>query len=532
MLATLKAKNPHGGSRVHKALGSYYGTEAIGRSLRHFLVGKGFKVLSSMALVVLLARYLSREEYAVYISLQALILVGGTLTSGGIQAVLLRYLPELRAAGNNLAAYRLLRHGILLRTATACVLMLALMPFLPLLAGILHLGEWWWLLPWYLAVGVLHLTTLTLSQSLESLLWQREAQYSLAAGSLIRLLGVMTALGVGELDLASVVVVEACTEGLTLVLLVCGGYLRWRADDRRGEGDLSWWHHNRRRLFRYGLWSFFMSQTKVLYGSASNRLLTFHYVAPAELAVLGFADSLTGLARRFMPTRLLIGFIRPVFMARFSATGDFDQLVGMVNLAYRLNIMIFALPIALAWVVGQPLFAWLTAGKYEAAALLFAGFLVLMITEGMRNLVELLTQAVEKNQTFLLGNLVQSASLFLAIPLFPALGLWAPIVANITGTVIANVIGIQWLRRCGYGFRLDVGPVLLIVFYGTVAGAVGGWLQEQVASPVLSGLVMVAAYGLLCTLNPPFSREERALIKRVVGRKPRTAPVSVVAHEA
>jgi hypothetical protein len=74
--------------------------------------------------------------------------------------------------------------------------------------------------------------------------------------------------------------------------------------------------------------------------------------------------------------------------------------------------------------------------------------------------------------------------------------------------------------------------VLLIVFYGTVAGAVGGWLQEQVASPVLSGLVMVAAYGLLCTLNPPFSREERALIKRVVGRKPRTAPVSVVAHEA
>jgi O-antigen/teichoic acid export membrane protein len=183
-------------------------------------------------------------------------------------------------------------------------------------------------------------------------------------------------------------------------------------------------------------------------------------------------------------------------------------------------------------VVGQPMFRWLTAGKYEAAAPLLAGLLVLMITEGMRGMVELLSQAVEKNHTFLVGNLVQSASLFLAIPLFPAIGLWAPIMANIAGTVLANVIVIQWLRRCGYIFRLDVKPVLLILLYGTVAGASGWWLLDLAHSPTLSAIAIVVAYSLLCVVIPPLSKEERGLIKRMLNRKAHAPSVGVVANEA
>lgn len=508
---------------MQSAINKHYGLKAVSLSFRHFVTGKAFKIISSLAVLILLARLLKTEEYAVYISFQGIIVLVGLIGTVGVQPVLFRYLPELRSSENNLMMYRMLWVGVLLRALIIAFLFFIAIQLMPFIAEKFNLVDWQWLMAPYFLIAIAHFTTLTLSQSLESLLWQKQAQYTLAAGSMLKLVLLLGAASVNQLDLLALVIIEGIAEMLMLSGLVYFGLKRWRSDEHRAAGDLGWWKHNARRVIRYGFFGFLVSQTRVLYGSAPNRLLTAYYMPTGEVAVLGMADSIIKLARRFMPTRMLVSMVRPIFMARFSSDGDFQSLVGMSNLVYRVNLGVLVLPIALLFVVGTPLFDWLTAGKYGLAAPLLGGFLCIMIAEGMRTLLELLVQAVEKNHIFLISNLFQSASLFLAIPLFPSMGLWALVVANLSGTVMANIVIIVWLKRIGYRFRLDKLLSLQIILYGTVSALMGWWCLKQWDSFLLSTALICLVYAVLIIAFTPLRASEKDLIKRLLkksfGRK-------------
>lgn len=501
---------------MYSALNRYYGISVIGRSLRHFLIGKGFKVFSSLTILILLARLLGKDEYAVYISFQAIVGLAGLLGSVGIQPVLFRYLPELRASENNLMMYRLLWSGVLLRNLVVCIIFLAATYHLPFIAGIFNLEQWLWLIKPYFIIGILHISVLTLSQSFESLLWQKEAQYTLAAGSMLKLFAILIAMMMGKLNLTTLVVIEGLCEFLMLTLLCIGGYRRWQVDIERCIGDLGWFRKNFRRVMRYGIFGCLVRQTGVLYGSSPNRLLTAHYMPANEVALLGVADSIVRLVRRFMPTRMLLGLVRPIFMARYSSDGDFSTLSRMSNLVYRLNLAILLLPIILLFVVGVPAFDWMTAGKYGMAAHLLAGFLCLMVMEGMRILLELMVQAVEKNHIFLISNLVQSLSLLLAIPLLAVVGLWGLVIANMVGTILANIIIVLWLRRFGYIFNLDRKLNLQILVYALISGLIGWWCLIKFDSYIIAAGVICLVYGILIIVRAPVYPEEKNQILRLL----------------
>lgn len=493
---------------------NYYGTSAISHSLRHLVLGKGFKMFSSLATVVMVARFFNQHEYAAYVSFQALTSVLGDLVAG--QAVLFRYLPELRTAGNNLATYRLLFNGMLFRGLLIGTLMFLLVPFLPTLADWFKLADWLWLLPWYFGIGFVRLLVFSLSVSLESLLWQKQAQYSQAISNILKLIAVISLIVTGSLDLLSLVVVEASCEGLTLVLLVYSGCRAWFRDERRHEGNLSWLDQNRQRMLRYGIWSFFLNQSRILYGSAPNRLATAHYLTTTDLATFGFADSLSNLARRIMPTSLLIAFIRPIFVARYSSSGDFSLLTRMTDLIFRLNTGIFLLPIVLLIIAGKPLFEWITDGKYGVAAALLAGFLVLLIMEGIYRLMEVLAQTVEKNHIMVFTNLIQSSTLLLAIPFFPLVGIWALILANIAGTALATVVVLLWLQHCGYRTQFNLNLLMLLFIYAG-AGALLGWqVMSTTGSAWLALCSIVGVFALSCIIKPPLSKDEIALLIMVL----------------
>lgn len=501
---------------MKSAVNKHYGLSAVSLSFRHFITGKAFKIISSLAILILLARILNTDEYAVYISFQGIIVLIGLISTIGIQPVLFRYLPELRSTENNLMMYRMLWVGVFLRALIVGLLFFLAVQFLPFIAEKFNLTQWQWLMVPYFIIGIFHFTTLTLSQSLESLLWQKQAQYTLAAGSMLKLMLLLAAAALNHLDLLTLVIIEGISEALMLTALVYFGFRRWQADEYRDTGDLGWWKQNVRRVVRYGFFGCLVSQTRVLYGSAPNRLLTAYFMPVGEVAVLGVADSIIKLARRFMPTRMLVSMVRPIFMARFSSDGDFQSLVRMSNLVYRVNLSVLILPITLLFVVGMPLFDWLTAGKYGIAAPLLGGFLCIMIAEGMRTLLELLVQAVEKNHIFLISNLFQSASLFLAIPLFPVIGLWALVVANLSGTVMANIIIIIWLKRIGYSFHLDKLLSLQIIFYGIISGLLGWWSLQLWGSFILSTAVICLAYALLNLVLAPMRAEEKDQILRLL----------------
>lgn len=498
-----------------KGYQKHYSATALGRSLRHFLIGKGFKILSSVSLLILLGRYLSQSEYATYVAFQGLVLIAGFISSIGIESVLARYIPELRSSKNDRYAFQLLLYGAL----TRFTVLLLMVPLGLLISAKLGeqfgFSEWLWLLPYYLAVGVFRLTALTVSQALESFLWQRAAQYSLAAGNFFRLIATVAVLFASfkypelvQFGLAWVVAIELTSEILSLSMLIFAAWNRYCVDRERFQGEDNWWHNNSSRVFRFGAWSWMVSLAAVFYGSGPNRLLAARFMPEAGLATFGYADNATNLARRLMPTRLLIGLIRPIFISRFAVDKDFSRLADMTNLVFRLNLLLFCLPIALLVVVGPALFNWLTAGKYPTAAPLLAGFLVLLSIEGLRMLIDVIVQAMEKNQYTLVGNIFQSISFFIAIVLFPVFGIWSLVISAIVGTTLA-IIATKWLlSRHGAIVKLDWKLILLLVAQTAVAIGIGIALREVTNNEILAGIVTVVSLIALLGFAIPFKKSE------------------------
>ncbi len=505
----------------HGAKVNYYGMSRIRSSLIHFAFGKTASGIASLLVVVLTIRELPVPEYAVLVTLQALVMMIRTLTSFGTNAVLLRYLPDLRVVGNNRATYAMLFGGIGLRSLLYVLPIAALVYFAgDALARLLHLGEWAWLLGWYLLlVGCLRVTATFTGWALESLLWQKQAQYSLAVSTLAKLGGVIVLLSTGNFDLPNLVWLELGTEALSVLLLFGSMFFSWRADPHRHDGDLKTLYDNRARYLRFSFWAYLFNLTTVLNGSAPNRLIVGHYLGTATTALFGAVDRLIQMIKQYEPVKLLIGLVRPVFNAQYRASGeDFDSMVEMADGIFRLNLIVLAVPLLPFTVAGEYLFDVITNGKYTDATGIFLGFYLVLVLSSFMLVLELIVKAVELNSVFTISNLCMSGSVIAAIPFLPTVGLWALVWANLLGYLgaIAVVCGYLAYKNYRIGIRwLLVGRTVLAV---AVSMATGWAAMAFGLHPVAAILLTYLAFGAALWLLNPFTPKEiqvgRALMSR------------------
>ena len=164
----------------------YYGLAKIRSSLVHFLFGKGFSAFAALLSVVLIIRELPISDYAIYATLHAMVMMLRLLTSFGVNATVLRFIPDTRVEGNNRAAYTLLFGGVTLR-ALFYVLVVLLLYFVAgdAIAGLLGLSGFEWAYAIYLVTGFFRVTVFFYAGALESLLWQKQAQYTVAAANIL-----------------------------------------------------------------------------------------------------------------------------------------------------------------------------------------------------------------------------------------------------------------------------------------------------------------------------------------------------------
>lgn len=504
----------------------HYNLSNIRRSLGHFLLGKGATALSSLALLTLLARWLPLQDFAILVTMQALVLVTGSLFSFGVNQSLIRYVPELRAANNNLVMYRLIRRSLATRFVALGAGMASLGLMLPHISGYLGLqsaSEWLWI---YLFVGWARMLGLFLARVLESLLWQKLSQYSLAIGSLCRLVLVVAAAMAGGqgtgLDLKTVFIIELIGEMLSLSLLLWGARRRMHGDPHRHQGDDAWMAANRQRVRGYGFWAYLNSLALLAWGSGPNRLIAARFLPHDAVALYGFADSLANLAKRLMPARMLHGMIRPVLVARYSANVDFAELVARVNLNVRLNAVLLLPAMVVLMVGGAPLLDGLTRGKYGATAALLAAMIGLVLLDGLRAQLELACEVVERNQRALAGNMTLASALLLGLVLTPALGTWGLVLAGLVGEVLSILVVLVGLRRDGHRWPLD-WQLLVTVGYALLALAVGRLLAEATGAGALGGVAgALLCFGGALLLRPPMTAEEKRMIGKLMRKGKKT----------
>jgi len=499
-----------------------YNASRLRLSLAHFLTGKAFTAVSTLSVMLLLARALPKEDFAILIVFEALVALSGMAASFGINQTLLRFVPELRADNNGLALFRLIRNAIFSRAWIFGLLMVGLSAIGPWLAGWLGFGNRVDLFPWFLLAGWMGLTWMLVAQVMESLMWQKTSQYTIAATSALRLVLLGVSYMHGEVDLARVVEIEIICQGLTLALLLLGLWHNQRQDPCRHAGSLAWFKENRGRISRYALSGYGFSLSTLLYGSQPNRAISARFLSPQAMGDFGFADSLTRLFRRFLPSSLLIGFIRPLYFVRYAETGQLHYLERMANLVFRVNLILMSAAALALLFFGGPVLDVLTAGKYGGTIYLVAAMLGLLVLESLQIQHVLLCQTLERNGLLVYSNLILSGSLLVALPLFPAIGAWSIVLANLMGNVLAIAFIRRKLAPQGQIFKLDM-PLIFraLLVFGMAAGV--GYPIQHLAGLVLGGVAGLVAFVLLLTLLRPFSSEEFAQLRGLL--RPRVSNV-------
>ena len=498
----------------------HYSLNNLRHSLRHFFIGKAATAITAMLLLVLLARWLPKEDYAVYISLQALLVIVNYLTSFGVSQSLLRYLPELRVANNNLPMYRMVAISLLMRSLAIGLGFLVVWASLPWLGDWFNLARW---LDWvsvYLVVGWLRLSGQFLGRIMETLLWQKQSQYSQAVGSFIRLVAVALAATYGTVDIPTLFVIELASEGLIVMLLALGYVRQWRTDPRRNEGDPDWWRTHRERSRRYALWSYLSSLASVLASSAPYRLIAAKMLLPESVALYGFASGLMDMLNRYTPTRLMQGTLRSILVARYTASGSGGDLIDKLSLNFRLNALLLALLAALTLCASGPALVWLTEGKYGEADVLLAALIGVLILDVLRAQYELLAEVVERNQWALAGNIILGVGVIAAFFTTPIWGTWGLILAAGMGEALALTVMAAGLKPYGAG-RILEGRIVVLVLALLAAGWIGKSIDVGGAGGFfLSLVVTLSLSGALLLLLPPFSRNEwGAMFRLVAGRR-------------
>jgi glycosyltransferase involved in cell wall biosynthesis/O-antigen/teichoic acid export membrane protein len=492
----------------------HYNIDALRRSLRHFLVGKTASALSSVLLLILLARWLDKADYALYVSLQALLVIVTYVTSLGINQSLLRYIPELRAANNNFPMYRMVRRALFGRAAAIGMGFLVVWAILPSLGEWLNLAHWQVWIPVYLLVGWARLFNQFVSRIMESLLWQKQSQYSLAFSNVLRLALVTLLAFQGTLDIPALFLVELVSELITVALLL-GAYLSmWHNDAQRHVGDPDWWYTHRQRANLYALWAYLASLAAMLATSAPYRLVAARLLAPEAVALYGFASSVADMINRYTPTRLMQGTIRTVLVARHSKSGDQADLLAKLSLNYRFNALMLSVLAAFTLAGGQPILSWLTNDKYGHAAWLLAALLGVLMLDVLRAQLELLAEVCERNQWALAGNVIMILAVVLAFVLTTHIGLQGLILANGIGEIGAVAVMMLGMGRQGAARVFEPARVLPLFVLPAI-----GWGMSQI--PLVTSIAVplavagtALASAVLLMAWPPLSTAERYMLFR------------------
>ncbi len=496
----------------------HYGLEAVRSSLVHFLTGKALTAALSVGALMLVARTLPVESFAAYTVFQGVVLIIGLVSSFGVGQTMFRYVPELRAANHNLPMYRLIFAG----TGTQMLVIAAG------LALAWSTREWWapsfqlvdWL-PWlllYLPVGWMRLVNMFIFRTMESLLWQKVTQYSLASGAFVRFTAAGLLLWQDALTLQTVIYTEIISESVVLLLLARGFYLRWKADPLKGEGHTGWLHENRTRIRRYAVWGYLQALANMLYGGAANRVAASALLPPGLVGVFGFVDSLMDYGQRYLPTRMLNGMIQPLFFARYTSSGNFEEIGRLANMTFRASLVALGFPGVILFIGGIALLDWATAGKYGQAAPILLGLLFVLGLESLRSQLEIMVRAIERNEIFLVSNLALSCSLPVALLLLPQVGLWGFVVGGLAGNALSIAVVLGWFYRLKLRFRFDLWMTTQALLIGAVSGGFGYWVASHLSVWLGCGVGLLA-YGSLLLAWPPIKPDERALLLQLVRRK-------------
>jgi len=487
----------------------------VKRGLMHFLLGKVVSAIGGLTAVVLVVNGLTVPEFAHYSVLIGMVEMFTAVSGLGLQHIMLRYVPELYASYQQFALRQLVYTAFMLRAGLLLVLLGGAWWGAPLFAGWLGMGDAVAAFTVFLLVVGFRSMNQFLSMILESMLHQGISQAAFSLIAIGRCVGMIWLGGLHAVNLINVIWLECACEVLAAVIMVVGIFFSVQPDPDAHDdaGQRHWLANNRGVLGRFAGWAYLQHLATLPFGGTTNRLVGGAMFGSLTMASFGFAMSIYDYAKRYLPTQLLIGLIRPVVVARYSSTGNFTRAAELCEQAMQFNLVLLAGMLAALFVSGDELLGLISRGKYmEHSVMLLSVLLVVLMLETQRVVLDVLTQMVNHYEILVPTNLFLSCSVVAGIVTYPVLGAVAFPLANLLALVIAIARTDRTLARMGFVYRHDwrgaaeaLGNLLLSTMVGKLCRYAGLDWVSSLAAAMAAFSVIFLKYQLAPTVG--FARD-------------------------
>lgn len=500
----------------------FYSASAARRSLVHFVGGKLVSATVGIAYLLTTVRAMPVADYGRYVAVLAATDIFYVVSGLGLSTVAQRYVAEYRvnavATDFGLFLSRALQRRLLLSLAFATAVALIWMP-LSSFAGLSLAPQWRWLLG-LLFVGAAGVSFL--DEVMGALLLQAYSQSLGVARGICKLALVAGALVAGfgiSIDIVLYVETTVAVASWLVAEIIIRRWARNALSASRARTDFA-----ALGMSRVSLRFYLVQLAGQTYGPGMVKLLVTKLLGAAQTAALGVAQSVTDMLRNYMPAHLLGSWVRPIMIARYIARRDVSELSSIANLMLKLNLLGMLPAAAIFVVMGDPLMAWLSAGRYTSIGSLLAILSALIVLQSAHLLLGMITLTIEQPGISLRATFAAVATLPLLLIAILTLGLPGAALGLVVGE--ATWVGVAWLllRRRGFYLRFDAIGAFKIASSATVGGAVGALcLHTSSAYPVWIALAGTAvAYGAMLLILRPESDSDLALVRRLLskGAKP------------
>lgn len=507
-----------------------YSQAQVKRGLIHFLGGKSFTAVVGFLLLLTLVRLLPRSDYGTYIALTALLEIVQLSSNFGAINAAFRYIPELRIGQHGaalqrltwqLTAFRLLTLALAVTLLHACAGTVAKWLDFPAMAPAIRL---------YGLVILSEGLARFLDVIFDSLLLQGYAQASILIRNGLRLVAAAYLLNTTghdqPLDLLNWIVIEASASclGAIVSMALLRTYLSKLERTTNNRPDTQ---HDITfdRMRAFALPTFGAQLLSLAQGPDAAKLLITKLASAAQTGAFGFAAMLNAMLQRYLPVFLLIGMVRPVFVAAKQNGRSPEDLVAMGNLLFKANVFFLCPFIAILMVAGNDIAKLLSGGKFPDAGSYMMLLVVLLVFQTLHAVLGLLALVAEESHASLRGTMGGLIGLGLSL----ASAQWFGPTAICGGLILSELIWCLIMNRALKHHHMAFTTQVTSLLKMALAAGTGAAMMPIVrhifpgspsSLPCLMMMSMACGLGFLVAawILKPFETQERALINKALPR--------------
>lgn len=504
-------------------MAAHFSFQKLKRSLTHFAIGKVVSGIIGILTLLLLVRALSPNDFGVYVTLLALFEVVQLGSSFGLLASAQRYVTDCRISGTGKQLKQLVRNLLIWRLITLSLVSAVFWLISKPLMQYFGIADNQHVLDIYLIVIVSEGVSRLLDLIFESLLLQGQAQVSILVRNGAKLIGfAILFFSLSEVTLFSVIQVEVITTVLGMIISVglVYQYLNKVKADRDQNKMLAGYKFP--KTFNRFSYQFYLAQLVGLaYGPDVVKMLVAKIFGMVEAAVFGFAFAVITILRRYMPAYLLLGMVRPIFVAKKTSGATFGEVNELMNLVLKINVF-FLVPVMLFFLLyGEEFSVWVTHGKYPQAGHLLVAMSVLLGLQTLHGILGVLVIAYEKAGVSLLGTVIGLGGLLI--------GLYASAQWQVYGLVLGlSLSELIWCATVILGFRqvgyhigfdwLGLGKFMLIAILTAGVLIVVNIEMSNMTGIIIGSILLLIVYSFIAMIMKPFNSNERNTINRLLPR--------------